>query len=296
MSAEQFASSATLFSESIQDGVIAEPAVVLPHADSRQPQSDFPLGAEQPITPRADSSRIGNPQNTNALASHPPNKKPKTSHSGASTSAGPGEGVVKRIRIRGTRGRGDPRNARMRDERLLAQMAELETLHPNSRDGLPQQTIAFRGRGRPMFNDVRNIEPRYGGFAHRNHQYENFVHPKRAPAAERRTPQQQTTIEIHGPPSSTGRHTNRFQRPPPPAMNRLMQALQGPEHRRPGDDWTQWIELGIKLSGLPFSVTTFDLWQSFRHEGSIATLEIFEDNQGKRDGRGRIRFRYSNMP
>lgn len=291
MVAEEFASSVTLFLESTQDGVIAAPAVVLPRADSRQPQSDVPLGAEQPISPGVDSPQIGNLQT--AFGSHPPNKKSKTYHYGDSTSGGQKEGVIKIPRVRGTRGRGDPRNVRMREERLRAQMAELENVHPNSRDGLPHQRLAFRGRGRPMFNDVHSSEPRYGGFAHRNNQYENFAHPKRAPAAMRRTPQQQFTIDIHGPPSSTGRRTNRFQRPPPQAMNRPIQGPQGPEHRRPGDDWTQWIELGIKLSGLPPTVTTFDLWQSFRHEGSIATVEIFEDNQDKRDGKGRIRFRYS---
>ncbi len=291
MSTEEFASSVTLFLDKSQDGVIAEPAVVLPHADSRQPQSDFPLGAEQPITPGVDSPQIGNLQTR--LASLPPNKKIKTYHSGPSTSGGPGEGVIKRLRIRGTRGRGDPRNARMREDRLRARMAEIENFPSNSRGGLPPQAVALRNRGRPTYSDARNTEPRYGGFAYRNNQYGNFGHPKRAPAAERRTPQQQITIDIHGPPSSTGRRSNRFQRPPPLAMNRPVQAHQGPEHRRPENDWTQWIELGIKLSGLPLTVATFDLWQSFRHEGSIATVEIFEDSQGKRDGRGRIRFRYS---
>lgn len=294
MSAEDFASSVTLFEDSTQDGVIAAPAVVLPHADSRQPQSDGALGPEQPITPGVGSTQIGNLQTQPTFASGPPNKKFKTFHSGASTSEGPEGGVIKRERIRGTRGRGDPRNARMKEERLRAQMAFLEKANPTSRNGLQQQTIAVRGRGRTTFNEGHSTATRYGVFGNWNIPNENFMHPKRAPASERRTPQQQILIDIHGPPSSTGRRNNRFQRPPfSPVMNRPAQGQQGPDHRRPGDDWTQWIELGVKLTGLPPSVTTFDLWQSFRHEGSIATVEIFEDNQGMRDGKGRLRFRYN---
>ena len=296
MVAEEFASSVTLFMEDSHDGVIAAPAVVLPHADPRQPQSDTLLGAEQPVSPEAGSPQIGNHQYN--FASHPPNKESKFLHSGAGTSGGSEEENVKIPRIRGTRGRGDPRNARMREERLRARMAELESGLSTPGPGLPHHTVAFRGRGRPMYGVVHASESRHGGCAHRNHEYENFVHAKRYPAAMRRTPQQQNTIDIHGPPSSTGRRTNRFSRPPPQAMNtqamnRALQGQHAPEHRRPGDDWTQWIELGIKLAGLPPIVTTFDLWQSFRHEGSIATVEVFEDTHGRRDGKGRIRFRYA---
>lgn len=291
---EAFASSATLFVEHTHDGVGAVPAVVLPHADSRQPQSDALLGAEQPDSLEEESTQIGNLVTTfGSRPPQPPSNKFKPHHAGASTSRVSKDGVVKVPRIRGTRGRGDPRNARMREDRLRAQMAGLGNAHPNPRVGLPHQTIAFRGRGQPRFHEVHRTEPRFGGFAHRDNEYENFAHAPRPPAAMRRTPQQQITIDIHGPPSSTGRPTNGFQRPPPLAMHRALQVQQGPEHRRPGDDWTQWIELGIKLSGLPSTVTTFDLWQSFRREGSIATVEIFEDNQGKRDGKGRVRFRYS---
>ena len=56
-------------------------------------------------------------------------------------------------------------------------------------------------------------------------------------------------------------------------------------------NWRSWLEVGVRFSGLPPNTTTRDVWEAFRKEGQIATIELFEDNSGIRDGRGRVRFR-----
>ena len=57
------------------------------------------------------------------------------------------------------------------------------------------------------------------------------------------------------------------------------------------DDWSTWIELRVKLYGLPANVSTLDIWKCFSKEGSIAAIDIFEDRNGSRDGKAAVRFR-----
>ena len=108
----------------------------------------------------------------------------------------------------------------------------------------------------------------------------------------RRTPMEGDSVMIQGPPSSAGRRNNTFPRP-------LPQNFNGTAHRplagRMGgrqDNWAEWPELGVRISGLPEDVTTKDIWAALKGEGQIVTIEIFEDQNGKRDGKARVRFRY----
>ncbi|KAI9879198.1 MAG: hypothetical protein M1830_009273 [Pleopsidium flavum] len=294
MAAEVFASSIAISLENVQDGIIAAPAVVLPHCESRQPQPDVAVGAEQPAPPEVDSSGLGN-FGTTSISSIS-NKNIGSQRSEGSTSGGSKGGVTKALRLRGTRGRGDPRNARMLRARVQAHMERYENASPlqSSQDGVRDQAVVMRGRGRSTFHEVNETEAVSDGSAHPANDYGDSAQAPRAPAAMRRTPQQPTMINIHGPPSSTGRRGNVFRRPPPHELphdlNGPLRSLRGPEHRRPVDDWSQWVELGVKLFGLPSTVTTFDLWKTFSKEGSITTIEIFEDSKGERDGKGRVRF------
>ena len=57
------------------------------------------------------------------------------------------------------------------------------------------------------------------------------------------------------------------------------------------DDWSTWIELSVKLSGLTPNVSTLDLWKGLSKEGTIAIIELYEDSKGNRDGKGVVRFR-----
>jgi len=292
MATEGFASSIALSLENVQDGIIAAPAVVLPLCESRQPQPDITVGAEQPAPPEVDSFGLRTFDTTSIITTS--NKKIESQPSEGSTSGGSKEGVVKPLRPRGTRGRGDPRNASMFRARVEAQMEKPDHAIPlqTSKDGIRGQTVELRGRGQSTFHAVSNTEPGSEALARRGNEYGSFAQPPRAPAVMRRTPQQQNLINIHGPPSSTGRRGNIFRRPPPQVLSGPLPSLRGPEHRRPGDDWTQWVELGVKLFGLHSTVTTFDLWKIFSKEGSITTIEIFEDSKGAREGKGRVRFRY----
>ena len=89
-----------------------------------------------------------------------------------------------------------------------------------------------------------------------------------------------------GPLQSAGRQNNTFPRPLPQISN-------GAAYRSPGGnmDWTKWPELSVRISDLPEGVSTKDLWAALTGEGQIITIEIFEDQNSKRDGNARVRFR-----
>ena len=59
------------------------------------------------------------------------------------------------------------------------------------------------------------------------------------------------------------------------------------------DDWTKWVELGLKISGLPPSTTTRDLYRWFSKEGNIVFIELYENTRSQREGTACVRFRYA---
>ncbi len=291
MATQDFASSVALFSDKPHDNCVEAPVVVLPPADSRQPQSKITFGSEQLEPPQVNPTRTGN--SASSFNSDTAYINPRFRPSSEVVTGGLNELGFKRLRPRGTRGKGDRRNARMRLERLRAQMVGVDNILHNSKKDTSQPTVTLRGRGLSTFGELNNPDSIPSDFPHLPHhsnEYGDSVIAPRVPATMRRTPQQRNSVSIHGPPSSNGRRNNTFRRPPPQAFGRQLQNSRGPEHRRPGDDWSEWIELGIKLAGLPRYVTTLDLWRAFSKEGSVATIEIFEDSKGERDGKGRIRF------
>ena len=215
--------------------------------------------------------------------------------------------VTKRFGTRGTRGHNDRRNKSMTRERkrereefelerrlTQQRMSQQEQVREDLRSIMTREgTLALRGRGQSKSvlssaeenpDDSRDL-PRQLSFT------QHHAHTSRTP---RRTRANGKVITIHGPPSSTGRRINVFQRPPPqpapqPARATMQQIPSGPVMRRP-DDWTHWLELSVKLTGLPPNVTTRDIWRCLSREGSILTIELYEDNRGNREGRGRVRF------
>jgi RNA-dependent RNA polymerase len=54
--------------------------------------------------------------------------------------------------------------------------------------------------------------------------------------------------------------------------------------------WEKFLELTVKVTGLPENITTWDLWKRFDLEGTVIFVEIFDDRQGRRDGNAKIRF------
>ncbi|KAJ5692367.1 hypothetical protein N7462_001790 [Penicillium macrosclerotiorum] len=65
-----------------------------------------------------------------------------------------------------------------------------------------------------------------------------------------------------------------------------------PQNQNVEQSWKLWESVALNLSQLPPVITTWDLWQTFDHEGKIISIDIFDNLQGNRSGRGRIRFRY----
>ena len=161
-------------------------------------------------------------------------------------------------------------------------------------------------------NSERGITPLDNGANHQLHQMLNKLpnnslstssrqrialpEQLRGHFSPRRIPASGQTVSLHGPPRSLGRPTNVFTRPMPnPTVH-----VPNPRNWNPAaqtiDHWRSWLELGVRFSGLPPATTTLDLWEAFGKEGQISTIELFEDASGRRDGRGRIRFRYDLPP
>ncbi|KAI9885653.1 MAG: hypothetical protein M1823_002522 [Watsoniomyces obsoletus] len=85
--------------------------------------------------------------------------------------------------------------------------------------------------------------------------------------------------------------------PVPPAPGRVTQGPQGPNTSDLNsiavtpDGWETWDSLAIRVFGLPWNISTLDLWSAFQKEGNVSTIEIFENRQGHRDGTAKLRFR-----
>ncbi|KKY20896.1 putative rna-directed rna polymerase (sad-1) [Phaeomoniella chlamydospora] len=60
-------------------------------------------------------------------------------------------------------------------------------------------------------------------------------------------------------------------------------------HLRPA--WHDWDVLDVRVSGLPESITTYDLWNTFQNEGQVDNIEIFVNSSGRREGTAKIRFK-----
>ncbi|GKZ81065.1 hypothetical protein AnigIFM56816_005576 [Aspergillus niger] len=59
----------------------------------------------------------------------------------------------------------------------------------------------------------------------------------------------------------------------------------------PPAPWRSWASVGIKLTGLPRQVTARTIWQTFKSEGTIFSIDIYEDHHGQLESRGKIRFK-----
>lgn len=75
--------------------------------------------------------------------------------------------------------------------------------------------------------------------------------------------------------------------PPPPPSASVALA----QHIRP--EWATRDSICVRLHNLPIWATTWIIYRTFAQYGTIDSIEIFEDSRQKRDGKGRIRFRYA---
>ncbi|MCJ1464650.1 hypothetical protein MMC07_003263 [Pseudocyphellaria aurata] len=173
---------------------------------------------------------------------------------------------------RGTRGRGDPRNARMKAEREkygAVPMAPRQT-HPSVVSRTQSDNIMTPPAVPPS----------------------PLVGIPRSGTSSRRSHLNRSASGVRNVNSSPGRPVNAARRPSPqgPGAPIPQQYQHTGAVARRLDDWTSWIELSVRLFGLSPNVSTRDLWKSFSKEGTIAIIELYEDNRGNRDGKGVVRF------
>ncbi|EAU30874.1 conserved hypothetical protein [Aspergillus terreus NIH2624] len=55
--------------------------------------------------------------------------------------------------------------------------------------------------------------------------------------------------------------------------------------------WKLWDSLAITVKNLTEEINAFILWSAFQEHGNIYSIDIFEDAQGNRESKGRIRFK-----
>lgn len=103
------------------------------------------------------------------------------------------------------------------------------------------------------------------------------------------TDRKSNTIHL---PSHSRQHLPSTGRTPGAMVSRITGATKAIDVSR-RDDWRHWLELGVFFGGFPPSVTTRDVWKAFKEEGDIVTIELFDNDMGELNGRGRVRFRYS---
>lgn len=75
----------------------------------------------------------------------------------------------------------------------------------------------------------------------------------------------------------------------PPRKETPRQPQHPPQLQAP---WNFWESVAINISNVPKEASPLDIWQAFHNEGNIFSIDLFEDSHGKRETRGKIRFKY----
>lgn len=55
--------------------------------------------------------------------------------------------------------------------------------------------------------------------------------------------------------------------------------------------WKHWESVAVHLNNVPLEANTFTIWNAFRKEGNIFSIDLFEDGDGNKEGRGKVRFK-----
>ncbi len=198
---------------------------------------------------------------------------------------------------RGSRGQINPRHAVMKQAKLRYEQEKLAIQQQDQQKPVDlinvdsENSPSEFGRASPVAGMTRtqpiNLSPQHG-FPQQ---------PGRPTSGQRRFQTSDNSTRFQGLRPATGRNRLTYPRPLPlaPRLNsapHYQSQLNGPVVRRQ-DGWSSWIELRVKIFGIPatVTVTTLDLWHSFSKEGSIDAIEIFEDSKGTREGKALIRYR-----
>jgi len=196
---------------------------------------------------------------------------------------------------RRSRGRGDPRNTAMRQAKLRYEQEKFAIEQQDQQepvdliDVVSENSPRRFGRASPVAGMTR-IQP-----ISLSSQQGLVQQPARNASTEGRFKPLENPTRLHGLRPATGRNRNVYPRPlasahRPNSAPRYQQQPSDSVVRRQGG-WCSWIELRVKIFGLPATVTTLDLWQCFSKEGTIDAIEIFENSQGAREGKASVRYR-----
>ncbi|KAK2757339.1 hypothetical protein FQN54_004853 [Arachnomyces sp. PD_36] len=232
----------------------------------------------------------------------------------------------RRRRDRGSRGRGDPRNAWMKVERLR-RILEEEGI---ARVSGPAAATSSRGTFRATVGPPRSV-PSVAPASRRTVTAEGRMAPSR-PASScrgRPFPYGSRAPGRNSNPSGISRGTFRQQQPQGQPIGLTRVAVRGgglaPSRGRGGlilnhnnhtlhvsslntttttteetttatmngpflAPWTQWDCLSVTITEVPDYISTFQVWDAFKSQGEVDSIELFENARG-REGRGRVRFR-----
>ena len=86
--------------------------------------------------------------------------------------------------------------------------------------------------------------------------------------------------------------TNMYSNRTPPRVEGYLDArtrAANLQHTRP--EWTTWDFVDLFLTSLPPGTRTVDLWNNFKEEGEVDTIDIFVTRGGQKDTKARLRFR-----
>ncbi|KAI9927937.1 hypothetical protein MW887_002789 [Aspergillus wentii] len=99
-------------------------------------------------------------------------------------------------------------------------------------------------------------------------------------------------------------HSSQTRMPPPPRRNYVASRRRGYYRPAPPPNsslpppppqiippWKHWESVAVNIADVPKEANTFILWQAFSKEGRIFSIDLFEDFHGKREHRGKLRFR-----
>ena len=197
---------------------------------------------------------------------------------------------------RSTQGRGDSRNAAMRQAKLRYEQEKL-ALQQDQQN--PAESLSVYpgslGHGFGGTRSVAGITNVHRASFNPDQQYRPAQQRNRSANAHRQFQSSDSPTAVHGSRFSAVQNDNihPHQHPSKHRPNGSFPYQQQPSYsvvRRP-DSWSTWLELRVKVYGLPTTVTTLDLWNAFSQEGSIDAIEIFEDSKGARDGKASVRYR-----
>ncbi|KAI9819235.1 MAG: hypothetical protein M1827_007391 [Pycnora praestabilis] len=248
-----------------------QPTVALPFNESRKPRSVIPSEPDHPLWPET-----GRRASITSITSLVQSQKPIVN---LNTNASKRQGFTP-LRHKGARQREQKRYQETARKRSLPKRAQTMSVKSESPKG--QYTLT-KDPVEPSFGVDGAADEGLKAMAHRSFGVSRGRARNRGSFGMRRTPQQEQSFDVSGPLPSFRHSSHRFTRPLPQPRGRST--------LRPNDDWATWVEVSVRVYGLPPTITTLEIWRLFSQEGKIDSVEIFENAKGVRDGGCKLRFR-----